>query len=127
MAVVEGFGEDFAEGVQFRGVGERGGAGVWRIGFGRKIRARNRLPVGSACDQAGVAADLAEAEELGEGGELQFRFAGTAGFEVEEFAFGSFLGVAVEFGLRGRQLAPDGLLDFFGSSGATARLVRRRM
>ena len=54
---------------------------------------------------------------MGEGGELEFRFAGTAGFEVEEFAFGSFLGVAVEFGLRGRQLAPDGLLDFFGELG----------
>ena len=103
MAVVEGFGEDFAEGFQFRRVGERGGDGVWGIGFlgggiGLGIACKQAL----ACDQAGVAADLAEAEELGEGGELEFCFAGTAGFEVEEFAFGSFLGVAVEFSLRGR-------------------------
>ena len=44
VAVVEGFGEDFAEGVQFRGVGERGGAGVWRIGF-----LGGRFGLGIAC------------------------------------------------------------------------------
>ena len=64
MAVVEGFGEDFAEGVQFRGVGERGGAGVWGIGFlGGRIGLGIACQWVLACDQAGVAADLAEAEE----------------------------------------------------------------
>ena len=70
-----------------------------------------------ATDETGVAADLAEAEELGEGGELEFRFAGTAGFEVEEFAFGFFLRVAVKFGLCRSHLAPDDVLKFFGELG----------
>ena len=61
---------------------------------------------------------MAEAEELGEGGELEFAFARAAGFEVEELAFGFFLGVAVEFGLRGGEFAPDGLLEFFGELGS---------
>jgi hypothetical protein len=60
---------------------------------------------------------LAEAEELGEGGELEFAFAGAGGFEVDEFAFGFFLSVAVEFGLGGCEFAPDGLLEFFRELG----------
>lgn len=60
---------------------------------------------------------MAEAEELGEGGELEFAFAGAGGFEVDEFAFGFFLGVAVEFGLGGGEFAPNGLLQFFGELG----------
>ena len=60
---------------------------------------------------------MAEAEELGEGGELEARLAGTRGGEVEEGALGVFLGVAVELRLRGGEFAPDGLLKFGGELG----------
>ena len=68
-------------------------------------------------DEARVAADLAEAEELRERGELEPAFAGAGGGEIEQLALGGFLGVAVEFGLRRREIAPDDLFDFFGKLG----------
>ena len=45
VTVVEGLGEDFAEGFQFSGVGERGGAGVWGSGF-----LGGRIGLGIACE-----------------------------------------------------------------------------
>jgi hypothetical protein len=95
VAVVEGLGEEFAEGFEFRGV------------IGGDV----------GLDEAGVAADLAKAEELGEGGELEFALAGAGGFEVDEIAFGFFLGVAVKLGLGGREFAPNCLLQFLGELG----------
>ena len=54
---------------------------------------------------------------MGEGGELKAVLAGSGGGEVEQLAFGVFLGVAVEFRLRGGEVAPDDLFDFFGKLG----------
>lgn len=73
---------------------------------------------------------MAKTEELRERGELEFIFARAGGGEVEQLAFGGFLGVAVKFGLGGRELAPDDLFEFLGELGgdgdfSAAENVRR--
>jgi hypothetical protein len=62
--------------------------------------------------EARIAADLAQAQKLSEGGKLEFCLAGSGGFEIEEFALGLFLRVAVKLRLGGREFAPHDVFKF---------------
>ena len=62
-------------------------------------------------DEPRVAADLPQAQELGECGEPEGIFSRAGGLQVEELALGLLLEGAVEPGLVGLKGAPYDLLD----------------
>lgn len=95
VAAVDGLFEELFEGVEFR----RGG------GFEVFV------------EESGVAAGLAEAEELGEGFHAEGAFAGSAFFELGDFLLGVLASGFVGFLLLGCHLHEEDLLDLVGELG----------
>ncbi len=93
VPVVDGLCQKFLEGLELGG---------------RRSHLLGRL------EQPGIAAELSEAEQLGECRELEPPLVRTAGLKVDELAFAALLEFPVSRGLLIGKVAPDDLLNARG-------------